>query len=132
MPDPNSGGERSLGELLGDLSREITTLLRQELELAKTELSDKATKIGRDMAALAVGGAVAYAGMLFILAAIAIALSNVIVPWLAFLLVGVAVGGIGFVLIQKGLSDIKKTGLAPQQTIETLKEDKEWAQQQMK
>ncbi|MBW3636146.1 MAG: phage holin family protein [Armatimonadetes bacterium] len=132
MAVPNSSEERSLGELLGDLSRETTTLLRQELKLAQTELSDKATKIAKDIAALAVGGAVAYAGMLLLLMAIAFGLATVMALWLAFLLVGVVVGGIGFVLVTKCLSDIKKTSLAPQQTIETLKEDKEWAQQQMK
>ncbi len=132
MAAPNSSEERSLGELLGDLTRETTTLLRQELKLAQTELSDKATKIAKDIAALAVGGAVAYAGMLLLLMAIAFGLATVMALWLAFLLVGAVVCGIGFVLVTKGLSDLKKTSLAPQQTIETLKEDKEWAQQQMK
>jgi len=129
---PNSSDDRSLGELFAELSRETSTLVRQEVELAKTEMSQKMTQVGKDVGFLTVGGAIAYAGLLFILAAIAIALMKVVEPWLAALIVGLVVVGIGFFLVQKGLSDLKRTNLAPQQTIETLKEDTEWAKQQVK
>jgi len=128
----NSSNDRSLGELLGDLSRETTTLVRQEVQLAKTEMSEKMTEVGKNVGSLAVGGAVAYAGLLFILAAVAIGLARVMQPWLSFLIVGLVVAGIGFFLVQKGLSALRQANLVPQKTIETLKEDKEWAQQQVK
>jgi tetrahydromethanopterin S-methyltransferase subunit G len=124
--------DRSLGELLGDLAQQTATLARQEVELAKTEMSQKAAQVGRDIGFLAVGGAVAYAGFLAILAALIVALAANGVPWwLAALLVGVVVAGIGYVLVQKGLAALRRADLAPRQTIETLKEDKDWAKEQI-
>jgi tetrahydromethanopterin S-methyltransferase subunit G len=127
-----TGDDRSLGELLGDLAQQTATLARQEVELAKTEMSQKAAQVGRDIGFLAVGGAVAYAGFLAILAALIVALAANGVPWwLAALLVGVVVAGIGYVLVQKGLAALRRADLAPRQTIETLKEDKDWAKEQI-
>ena len=122
----------SLGELFADLSRETSTLVRQEVELAKTEMTQKASRVGKDIGFMAVGGALAYAGLLALLAALVIGLATLGVPWwLSALLVGVVVVGIGYALIQKGLQALKRENLAPKQTIETLKEDAEWAKQQM-
>jgi len=66
--------ERSLGELLGDLTREITTLVRQEMALAKAEMSQKAAKVGKDVGFIAAGGLVAYAGLLALVAALILGL----------------------------------------------------------
>lgn len=123
--------ERSLGELFGDLTRETVTLLRQELTLAKVEVTQKATQTGKDVGFLAIGGAIAYAGFLALLAAVIISLGLLGLPWwLAALLVGLVVAGIGYFLIQKGLGEIRKRNLAPQQTLDTIKEDVEWAKKQ--
>ncbi len=119
---------RSLGELFGDLAQNTGTLVRQEVELAKTEMTQKATRVGKDIGFLLAGGAVAYAGFLAILAAIAIGLGQLGVPWwIAALLVGVVVAGIGGFLVMRGLSALRQETAVPQQTIETLKEDAEWA-----
>ena len=67
---PDNRQDRSLGELFADLMRETTTLIRQEVALAKSEMSQKAVSIGKDIGFLAAGGAVAYAGLLAIVAAI--------------------------------------------------------------
>lgn len=125
-----SGDDRSLGELFKELSQETSTLVRQEMALAKAEMSQQASRVGKDVGFLAVGGAVLYAGLLVILAAITIILAEFMPWWLSTLLVGIVVAGAGFGLVQKGRSDLKQTHLAPQQTIETLKEDKEWAKRQ--
>ena len=69
--------ERSLGELFGDLIQELTTLVRQEIALARTELGQKAAQVGRNVGFLALGGAVAYAGFL---APTAIAALAAVVP----------------------------------------------------
>lgn len=124
--------ERSLGELFGDLSRETSALVRHEVELARTEIGQKASQVGKDVGSLAVGGAIAYAGFLAILAAIIIALSAAIPWWLSALLVGLVVAGIGYFLVQKGLTALKRQDMAPKQTLETVKEDKEWAKEQMR
>jgi tetrahydromethanopterin S-methyltransferase subunit G len=128
-----SRDERSLGELFGELARETGTLVRQEVELAKTEMTQKAAKVGRDIGFLVAGGAVAYAGFLAILAAIAIGLGQLGVPWwLAALLVGAVVAGIGGVLVLRGLRALQRENLAPERTIATIKEDVEWAKAQTK
>jgi len=119
---------RSLGELFGDLAQDTATLVRQEVELAKTEMTQKATRVGKDIGFLLAGGAVAYAGFLAILAAIAIGLGQLGLPWwIAALLVGLVVAGIGGFLVMRGMSALRQETAAPQQTIETLKEDAEWA-----
>jgi uncharacterized protein (UPF0264 family) len=124
--------DRSLGELFGDLTREISTLVRQEVNLAATELGDKATRVGKDIGYLAIGGAVAYAGFLALLAAVVIGLAGFMPWWLSALIVGAVVAGIGYFLIQRGIGELKRIDLAPRQTIGTLKEDVQWAKQQAK
>jgi hypothetical protein len=123
--------ERSLGDLFADLSRETQILLRQEMELAKTEISRKASQAGKATASLAIGGFIAYAGFLAIVAAIIIGLAALIPAWLAALIVGLVVVGIGYFFIQKGLNDLKPEELVPKQTIESLKETTTWAQDQI-
>lgn len=123
--------ERSLGELFAELTRESSTLVRKEVELAKTELTDKATKAGRNIGFLAVGGAVAYAGGLALVAGIILLLGQAISLWLSALLVGLMVAGVGYFLVQKGLTALKQTDMVPHRTLETLKEDKEWVKDQI-
>jgi hypothetical protein len=124
--------EPSLGELFGDLTREMSTLVRQEIDLARTELTGKASRLGKDIGFLAVGGAVLYAGLLALIATLIIALAYAMPWWLAALIVGVVVSAAGYALVQRGLSALKREQLAPQQTIATLKEDAQWAKEQMK
>lgn len=123
--------ERSLGELFSDLASETSTLVRQEVELAKTELSQKATRVGKDVGFLVAGGAVAYAGFLALVAALAIGLGQLGLPWwAATLLVGLVVGGIGAALVMKGLEALKRETVVPERTVASLKEDVEWARKQ--
>lgn len=117
--------DRSLGELFAELTRETTELVRQEVALAKTEMSHKAARVGRDVGFLAAGGAVAYAGLLALIAAIIIGLGQLGVTWwLSALLVGLVVAGIGAYLVYSGLQHLKKEDMVPRQSIEALTEDK--------
>jgi hypothetical protein len=116
--------ERSLGELFGDLSRETSTLVRQEVALARTELTQKATQAGKDVGFLAVGGAIAYAGLLAVIAAVILLLVAIGLPaWLSALIVGAVVAGAGYALVRRGLTALKHEDLAPRQTLDTLKGD---------
>ena len=125
--------ERSLGELFGDLARDMGTLVSQELALARTELTEKATRVGKDIAMLAVGGLVAYAGLLAIIAAVIVLIADRGVPlWISALVVGLIVVGIGYLLVQRGISALKHEDLAPRQTIESIKEDAQWAKEQVR
>src|SRR5438270_10902995 len=129
MPDKQ---DRSIGELFSELASETGLLIRQEIALAKVELSQKANRVGRNVGYLVLGGAVAYAALLALLAAIIIVLANVIPWWAAAFVVAVVVGIVAAVMISKSLTALKQTELAPRQTAETLKEDVQWAKQQMK
>jgi hypothetical protein len=122
--------ERSLGELFAELARETSTLVRQEVNLAKTEMSQKASRAGRHVGVMAAGGAVAYAGLLAILAALIVLLNNVMPLWLSALLVGIVVAVVGYLLVRRALDALKREDFAPRETIETLKEDQRWAKDQ--
>jgi len=129
---PHGKAERSLGELFSELARETSELVRQEVTLAKKELGQKVSHIGKDIGFLAAGGAVAYAGLLAIVAAIiALLAESGMAWWASALIVGLVVLAIGGFLVWNGLNALKREELAPRETIQTLQEDKEWAKEQM-
>ncbi|MBA2701024.1 MAG: phage holin family protein [Chloroflexi bacterium] len=124
--------ERSLGQLFGDLSRQLSTLVRQEIDLARTEVTGKAGAMSRDAAFIGVGGALLYAALLAVLAAVTLLLVDAgLTPWLAALIVGIAVAVIGGALIARGRSGLSRTELTPRRTIETLKDDADWAKERI-
>jgi Flp pilus assembly protein TadB len=125
-----SRDNRSLGELFSELAQETSTLVRQEVTLAKTEVSDKASRAGKHVGILAAGGALAYAGLLAILAAVIVLLNMVMPLWVAALLVGLVAVVVGYLLVRRGLDALKREDFAPRETIETLKEDQRWAKDQ--
>ena len=124
--------EKPLGELFSDLATEMSNLVRQEVALARVELGQKARHVGRNVSYLIVGGAVAYAALLAVMAAIIMMLDRVMPAWGAALLVGVLVAGIGWLLIGKAVSALQQTDVTPRETVETLKEDAAWVKQQIK
>jgi hypothetical protein len=117
--------ERSVGELFGQLTQDLSLLVRQETQLAKTEIQEKISRASRDLAALAAGGIVALVGGLAITAAIILLLIDPIglAPWLAALLVGAVLAIGGYVMLNKGLRDLKAVDPAPRRTVESVKED---------
>jgi uncharacterized membrane protein YphA (DoxX/SURF4 family) len=121
--------DRSIGELIAELAGETATLVRQEVALAKVELSHKAGQVGSELASLAVGGALAYAALLCVLAGAISLLAGMMPWWAAALLVGAIVGVIGAMMASKALAALKNINLAPQQTIETLKENAQWVKE---
>lgn len=123
--------ERSLGELFDELTYEARTLVRQEVQLAKLEMSEKARDAGRDVTFLVMGGAIAYAGFLALVYAAILGLGEVVGNGWSALIVGVVVAGIGYLVLQKGLSDLKRVDPVPQRTLETLREDQEWMKRQV-
>lgn len=124
--------ERSLGELFASLARDTSTLVRQEVQLAKTEMTQKATKAGRDIGYIAAGAGVAYVGLIVLAFAIVYVLARFLPLDVSALIVGLVIAGIGYMLVQRGLTELRRVDLTPQQTIETLKEDTEWVKDQMK
>jgi len=125
--------ERSLGELFGDLSNQLSTLVRQEIALARTELGARVGSAGRGAAMVGVGGAVAYAGFLGILAAIAFLLVDAGLPaWVAAAIVGVVTAVIGAVVAMRGRQQLAETDLTPRRTLETIRDDTELAKERLK
>lgn len=116
-----SASDRSIGQLLSDLLRQVSDLVQEELALARTEMSTKLPRVGRSLGMIAGGGALAYAGVLALIAAAIIALHGVMPWWAAALLVGLVVLALGYGLIQSGLQTIKQTNLAPRRTLGSLR-----------
>ena len=126
--------DRSLGELLKELSSESGELLRKEVELAKTEFTEKATRVGGDVGAIALGGGMALAGGLALMLAAVYGLTALldtflplgVAVWLAPLIVGAILVFMGYGRIKTALDDLKSTSLAPRQTTQSLQENKQW------
>src|SRR5918998_471593 len=112
--------EPSIGELFASLARDTSNLVRQEVELAKTEMTQKVTSLGKDAGMIGAGAALAYAGLLALIAAVILGLGELIPLWLSALIVGLVVVGIGYFLIQRGRNGLSQADLTPRQTIETL------------
>lgn len=123
--------ERPLGELFSDLVNETTTLVRNEVALAKVELTQKATKVGTNIGSLVIGGAIGYAALLAFCAAVILLLDSMMPAWVAALLVGAIVGCVAWLFISKALSELRKINLKPQETVESLKEDAQWIKEQI-
>lgn len=125
--------ERSLGDLFSELASETSTLVRQEVALAQTELTQKAAKVGRNVGYLVVGGAVGYAALLSFIAALIIGLGRLLENyWLSALIVGIIVTVVAVVMIMSALNSLKTTGITPTQTVETIKEDAQWLKDQVR
>ncbi|RJQ87515.1 MAG: phage holin family protein [Desulfobacteraceae bacterium] len=121
---------RSLGGLISDLTSQLSTLVRQEIELARVELTQKASGMAKDAMMMGAGGALVYAGFLALLAAVAILLSKWMAVWLAFGVVAVVVLAAGAAFLMAGKRRLQKRDLKPTQTIISLKENKKWIKQQ--
>ena len=132
MNDNRAMENKPLGDLFGDLAGEVSELVKKEVALAKLEIGQKAKYVGKNVGYLVVGGAVAYAAMLAVIAAIVMLLDKVMPDWGAALLVGIVVGAVGWLLISKARAALEATDVTPQQTVETLKEDAAWVKQQIK
>lgn len=123
--------ERPLAELFSDLVTETTTLVRNEVALAKVEMTQKATKVGRNVGSLIVGGAIGYAALLAFCAAVVLLLDRVMPAWLAALIVGVVVAIVAWAMIGKALAALRRVELKPQETVDSLKEDAQWIKEQI-
>jgi membrane protein len=130
---PARHDDRTLGEMFTELSQDFKTLVQQELQLAKIELSQKAAKMRKGLVLMVGGGLLAYGGFLAIIAGIVLGLVAAGLPgWLAALVAGVVLGGLGYLLVHSGVASLRPDELTPHHTIETLKEDAQWLRTQTK
>jgi len=127
---PADKPEPSLGELFSELARETSTLVKQEVRLATTEMSAKASTAAKQAGSIGVGAALLHTGLLVFAAALILGLGAFIPMWLSALVVGVIVTGAGYVFVQKGIHGLKGIDPVPAVTVQTLKEDQAWLKQQ--
>jgi len=136
---PELRQERSIGELFGQLTQDMTLLVRQEVQLARTEMTEKISRVTTNLISVGAGGFVAYLGGLALMAALILAirdLANISLAWSA-LIVGAILAIVGYVMLQRGMKELKGAELAPRRTVEnikddvqSIKEDVQWAKEQ--
>ncbi len=125
----------SIGQLLKDLSRDISNLMRQEMELARAEVSEKITQVSTGIATMIAGAVIIFAGLVIILEAAVVALAELLpsdLNWLSPLIVGIVVAIIGYAAVQKGKSSLQPHNLTLSRTSEELRRDKELVKEQVK
>jgi hypothetical protein len=138
--DSTSPPANSIPSLLRELRDESLTLFRQEVTLAKTELKDNASRAGGHAAKIAIGGFVAYAGVIVLLIGLGQLIGSMLTQagmdpdlaqWLAPALLGLVVALIGWAMVSKAKRSLTEDTLAPRQTIDSLKENKQWAENKL-
>ena len=119
--------DRSVGELLGEVSRDLGLLVRKEIELAKAETRDELRQASRAGALFGVAGVTGLFALLMLSFAIAWALAEVMPVGVAFLVVGLVDAVIALLAVMVGKERLRAVDPVPHETIDTLKEDVEWA-----
>ena len=129
---PRPDAEPALGDLFRALAQDSATLVRQEMALAKAEIKENVRSATKDAVMIAAGGAVLMVGALVLVAFLVLLVGDALNQyWLGALIVGVLFLAVGAFLAKKGLNNLQHDSLAPGQTIQTLKEDKQWLQSEM-
>ena len=128
-PDiPTQPGEtRSIGEIVGDISEDMSTLIKQEMDLAKSELKQEVSKIGKGAGMFGGAGLAGHFALFFLSFALAYTLDNWMPVELAALIVGQVRAAAAAVLAIRGRNEIKEANPQLPTTQQTLKEDVRWA-----
>jgi uncharacterized membrane protein len=117
----------SLAALFSDLSTQIGDLIRQQAALARVEMSEKLGRIEQRLSRVAIGGVLAVAGVLTLVAALVLGLTAFgLTAWASAGIVGVVLALVGYLMVQQAMSRLNRDELTPRATIETVKESAEW------
>ena len=127
-----TGGNETIGDTVKDLIKDLQDIVRGEVQLAKTELKEDASQIGKALGMIGAGVFFGLVSFIFLMLGVVYILNQWLEMWLSALIVGVALAVIAAILAMSGKSQLSKASLKPDDTIETLKEDKQWANQQIK
>jgi hypothetical protein len=125
-PERYAAQPPSVGEIIGEISDDLSNLFRQEVELAKAEIRQEAAKAGKAARMLGGAGLAGYMVALFLTFAVMFGLGNVMDLGWAALIVMVIWGVIGAALYAVGRNKLRTVSPVPRQTVETLKEDGQW------
>ncbi len=126
------GEDASLGELFSALTTDLSQLVRSEMELARVEIREEATKAGKAAGMLGGGALAGYLALTLLSFAAAWGLAEVVDAGWAFLIVGLVVAAVAAVLAVNGRNKLRQVHPVPDQTVDTLKEDARWARAQVK
>ena len=126
----HSTSTRSLGEIIGDITQDLSTLIRQEMDLAKSEMKREVTKLGKGAGMFGGAGATGYLTLIFLSLALVYLLDNWMPVELAALIVALLWGAVTAALALKGRQEIKNANPDLPVTQQTLKEDAQWARTQ--
>jgi hypothetical protein len=133
--------ETSITDLIRRLRDDSTTLIRDEVALAKTEVSEKISMLGKNLGSILAGAMVGYSALVLLLIAIgslaaegliSVGLAPAMAHFVGLASVAIVVGIISAVMVTKAIENLKTASLAPQRTIESLRNDKEFVKQQIK
>ena len=120
--------ERPLGEIARDLTRDVSLLMRQEVELAKAELTQKGRTAAPGLGMIGGAGVVGLMAAGALTAFLVLVLSVFLPEWASALIVSAVLAAVAYLLVKQGKERVEEAGAPiPKQTIETVKEDVEWA-----
>jgi hypothetical protein len=130
VTESDSTSTRSLGEIVGDITQDMSTLIRQEMDLATSEMKREVTKLGKGAGMFGGAGATGYLALIFLSLALTYLLDNWMPVELAALIVGLIWAAVAGVLAIKGRQEINNANPDLPVTQQTLKEDAQWAKAQ--
>ncbi|MBW7849677.1 MAG: phage holin family protein [Rhodospirillales bacterium] len=123
---------QSFGGLVSQLTFETASLFRKEIELARSELSQKVSQAGSGLISTGIGGIILFIGIQALVASAILGLALFVDWWLAALIVGVVITVIGALILRSGIAKLKAGNLVPRRTIGTLRENTHWAREQLR
>jgi len=130
-PTARPRSDRSIAALLADLADQVGSLIRHEVALFKAELLEKLGLVSQGIGAIAVGALIAFSGWLALVAAAVLGLAIVVAPWLAALIVGLVLLGLGGALLYFGKSRLDVEALTMRRTFNSLRADEAWIRERV-
>ena len=124
--------QRKVSDVLRDIAANIQQIIRSEVVLAKVEVKETAQKASKPAAVLAAGTLLGLYGLGFLLLAAVYGLSLVMAPWLAALVVGAVLATVGGILVAKSRTALKQIKPVPTKTVQTVRENVQWAKDRIK
>jgi MFS family permease len=123
---------RSVPEVLQDIVGNIEEIIRSEFRLAKAEVREETSKAAPPLKMIVIGAGIGFYALGFLLFTLVMGLATMVATWLAALIVGAVLGLIALVLITTASKRLKQVNTVPERTIETMKENVQWAKNQIK
>lgn len=118
-------GTESITDLIRHLATDLSNLLSKEVELAKSEVGESVSEVQKAVAAIAMGAAIAMAGLVVLLMSAVYGLGNVVDPWLAALIVGAGALLVGYLMVKSAKKKMSASSVVPERTVESAKKDTE-------